>query len=105
MHIKRTICLVLLFLFFASTALGASPEVYTHSGEIAAIDLQHGTVVVEVPVEQGALTVGGPLIPAATLRKGEQRARLDDFSVGEQVQISWEKTDETLLIHRLVASK
>jgi hypothetical protein len=85
-------------------ALAADPDVYTYTGEISAIDLDHGTVVVEVPVEQDSLTVGGTLIPQATLSKSGQKVELEEFSVGERVQVTWEKTDETHLIHGLVAA-
>ncbi len=105
MKIRLITIIALMAFSFAPTAMAAQPKVYTHSGEISAIDLQHGTVVVEVPVEQGTMTVGGPLIPEAALRKDGKKADLNDFSVGENVQISWEKTDETLMIHRLVASR
>ncbi len=94
-----------MLLVFSSAAWSASPPLHSLRGEIAAIDLQHGTVVVEVPVEQGSLTVGGPVVPDAALQKNGKKVDLNAFSVGEEVQVAWEKTDETLLIHRLVAAK
>jgi hypothetical protein len=64
-----------------------------------------GTVVVEVPIANDQmLTVGGPLVETATLKKnGGGQVDLTAFQEGEWVDITWQKTDETLLIKALAA--
>jgi hypothetical protein len=105
MNTKLIMCFSLILVLAPGiSALAADPEVYTYTGEISAIDLQHGTVVVEIPVENDTMTVGGPVVPEATIHKEGADAELNQFSVGERVQVTWEKTDETHLIHRLVAT-
>ena len=50
---------------------------YAMRGHIAAIDMAHSTVVIEVPIGKKSFTVGGPLDPRAVLQKGERPAELD----------------------------
>ncbi len=92
--------MILAFLYVPAGA--QQSHMYTMTGKIAAIDLQHDTVVVEVPVKGNQmLTVGGPLVSDAKLRKGGEATDLNQFNVGESVSVTWQKTDETLLIHGL----
>jgi len=79
--------------------------VYQMKGEVAAIDLEYNTVVVEVPVKGGQmLTVGGPLSSEALLQKGGKKVGLADFKVGEQVWVKWRLTDKTHVILFLKAA-
>jgi hypothetical protein len=74
-------------------------------GEVAAIDLEHNMVVVEVPVKGGQmLTVGGPLSSEVLLQKGGKEVKLADFKVGEQVWVKWRLTDKTHVILSLKAA-
>ena len=94
--------LPLMILAMLCVPAGAQSQMYTMTGKIAAIDLEHDTVVVEVPVKDDQmLTVGGPLVSDARIRKGGQSTDLDQFNIGESVAVTWQKTDETLLIHGL----
>jgi len=79
-------------------------KVYTMSGRIDAIDMDTDTIVVEVPIKGNeTMTIGGPVIEDATLQKDGRQVDLDEFEVGEWVEVTWEKTDETLLIQKLAA--
>jgi hypothetical protein len=79
-------------------------KVYTMSGRIDAIDSDTDTVVVEVPVEgEETRTIGGPVIDEAALHKDGREVDLDAFDVGDWVEVTWEKTQETHVIHKLAA--
>jgi hypothetical protein len=74
-------------------------------GEVAAIDLQHKTVVVEVPVKgEKMLTVGGQLSPDALLKKGGKKVELAGFKVGDHVWVKWKVTEKTHVILSLKAT-
>jgi hypothetical protein len=75
-------------------------RVYTNLGSISAIDLMHGTIVVEVPINGEQMTVGGPLVENARLMKGDRSVQLDDFNVGESVYVKWQYTQTG---HRIMA--
>jgi len=62
------------------------------SGVIAAIEPASQTVVIEVPLGKEKLTVGGPLSPKASVKKGGKTVRLDNLRVGDHVRISWRQT-------------
>lgn len=80
----------------------AGSQTYGGEGEISAIDMEHRTVVVEVPIEMGTtFTVGGPLAPKATLKKNHAPAMLDDFSVGDQVKVQWRPVESGHMIEML----
>ena len=76
----------------------AAEKVYEMVGDITAVDLAHNTVVIEVPLERGAFTVGGPLSARATLFRGEQSVDLSDFQAGDRVIVKWEATEKGHLI-------
>lgn len=76
----------------------AAKKVYEMVGDIAAIDLAHNTVVIEVPLERGMFTVGGPISARAELFRGEQSVELSDFQVGDRIIVKWEATEKGHLI-------
>lgn len=83
------IMLVLAVVFFLSlcgTQSWAGEKRYLMVGDITAIDLKHNTVVIEVPLEKALFTVGGPLSPAAVLKRGDQLVGLADFRVGDRLR-------------------
>lgn len=86
------ISLFCVFLMTASPAVAAS-EVYTNRGMLSAVDLDHETVVVEVPVKSGLMTVGGTLTNGADLKRGGRPAKLNDFVKGEEVVVRWQYTE------------
>jgi hypothetical protein len=81
----------------------ADKKVYEMVGDIMAIDLEHNTVVIEVPLEKGMFTVGGPISARATLLKSNQSVGLSDFQIGERVVVKWEATEKGHLILLLKA--
>jgi len=96
--------IILCLCFLGAQSWSAGP-VYQMKGEAAAVDLEHNTVVVEVPVKGGQmLTVGGPLSSEALLQKGGRKADLADFKVGDQVWVKWRLTDKTHVILSLKAA-
>jgi hypothetical protein len=84
---------LVLFGLNASGIQAAASHVYTNRGDISAIDVDYETIVVEVPVSGQMMTVGGPLVPDADLKRGDRSVSLDDFSVGESVTVKWRYTD------------
>ncbi len=101
--LKRTIQLTLPLLlvgFLFSNVYAGGP--YSMTGKISAINEQHNTVVVQVPLKDNQMmTVGGPVVPNAKLRKDGKKADLNDFNVGDKVVVTWRKTDQTLPIYGL----
>jgi hypothetical protein len=102
---STTLVLAVIFSLTIIAAQSWSAErVYQMRGEVAAIDLQHKTVVVEVPVKGGKmLTVGGPLSTDALLKKDGRSVDLSDFHAGEKVTVKWKVTKQTHLILSLRA--
>lgn len=101
---------IALFTFILVAGVGSvsakKSQVYTMTGRIAAINLNYDTVVVEVPVKDGQLmTVAGPLVDNAQLKKDGRNSNLQDFEIGNQVTVTWEKNDDGLFIRRLVANR
>ena len=80
-------------------------EVEAHNrcapGEIRHIEIESGTVVVEVPLGSQSHTVGGPLSVGAALEKRGARVSLLDFHVGDRVRVEWERTETGHIIDRL----
>lgn len=74
---------------------------YKMAGEITAINLNHRTVVIEVPMDKKKFTVAGPLVKGARLTRNSQKARLSDFKVGEKVFVRWHSSDEGHKIDRI----
>lgn len=94
----------LLVVGWVLSAQAAESNIYTMNGRISAINLNAGTVVVQVPVKNNQLlTVAGPVVQNASLKKDGKKADLNAFKVGDQVQVTWQKTARTLLIKRLAA--
>lgn len=90
-------------LLIAWGTAAAGGHTRTLTGQISAVDPDHSTVVVEVPVGDQKLTVGGPLAQDAQLRKDGSSADLKTFKVGDRVSVTWQRTDKGIAIHRLVA--
>ena len=76
---------------------------YVMAGNITAIDLDHQTVVIEVPLASKMFTVAGPLASDAKLSKKMKTADLDDFMVGERVTVRWHSTSSGHVIDGLAA--
>jgi hypothetical protein len=98
--VAGTIAMVLVA--WGTAAAGGHTQTLT--GHIAAIDTNHSTVVVDAPVGDRQLTIGGPLAEDAQLRKDGRTADLNAFQVGDRVSVTWQRTDKGISIHRLVAS-
>lgn len=81
----------------------AGERIYEMPGDITAIDLGFNTVVVEVPIAGKSFTVGGPLSPDASLKRGGRTIRLSDFRVGDRVIIKWNATEKGHIILALNA--
>ena len=71
-----------LVLVFPVTVFGDAHEMnrYKMNGKIRGIDLNHQTIVIEVPLGSTLFTVGGPLASDAKLTRSGQPATLSDFS-------------------------
>jgi len=81
----------------------AGEKIYDMSGDITAIDLEFNTVVVEVPLAGKSFTVGGPLSPEASLKKGGRTIDLSDFQVRDRVIIQWKATEKGHIILAITA--
>ena len=96
---------ILIFLTIAAVPAvsGAmTPKLYRMQGRITAIDPAAHTVVVNVPLtEKTNFTVAGPLAKDAILRRGDKKAALSDFKVGEWVTVEWMPTSQGHLIKEL----
>ena len=98
----RLIILTLLFamfLFVFQTMAGE--KIYLMTGKITVINQDRDTVVIEVPLEKGLFTVGGPLSSNAVLKKRGKSAKLSDFAVGEQVKVRWRSTEKGHVIEMI----
>ena len=73
-------------------------KIYKMKGTITAIELVYQTVVVEVPMGKRMFTVGGPLATDAVVKKGKNRAELNDFKIGDSVIVKWKVTEKGHLI-------
>ena len=103
-HIIAMAGAVVMTLCLLVTQSWSAGPVYQTKGEVAAIDLEHNTIVIEVPVKGGQmLTVGGPLSSEASLHKGGKEVKLADFIMGEEVWVKWRLTDKTHVILSLKA--
>lgn len=103
-HLSITMAWALAMLLLAWGTAFADNQIHTLTGSITAIDLNYDTVVVDVPMGDQKLTVGGPLVEDAELSKNGREADLNDFEVGDQVVVTWERTDDRVLIQRLVSN-
>ena len=73
-------------------------KIYRMKGTITAIEMDSRTVVVEVPLGKRMFTVGGPLATDAVIKKGKNRAELNDFKIGASVIVKWRATEKGHLI-------
>ena len=87
------------FLGLGVMAVHAASQVYTNRGEITAIEPAYDTVVVEVPKDGQRMTVGGPLVEGAELKKDGRSVQLSDFHTGETVTVRWRYTEKG---HRII---
>ena len=89
----------------ASETKGAvsSGKVYTMSGKITAVDVPDNTAMIECPEGKKMFTVAGALDPKAVLKKGGKASKLQDFKVGEQVEVKWHSGPDGHLILMLSA--
>ena len=85
----------------AWSSMAAADTMYVMKGYILAIEKVSNTVVVEIPLEDDLLTVGGPLSSKAVLKKEKKAAKLDDFKKGEHVTVRWRATDTGHMIEGL----
>jgi hypothetical protein len=85
--------LLVCLLMAAAPSAEAASEVYTNTGTLASISLDYETVVVEVPVKDRSMTVGGPLVESAEVKRGGRPAALKDFREGEKVTVDWRYTE------------
>ena len=97
LFILNILFVILLFAFHVE----ASEKIYLMTGKITAINQDRNTVVIEVPLEKGLFTVGGPLSSNAVLKKRGKSARLSDFAVGEQVKVRWRSTEKGHVIEMI----
>ena len=98
---STAILAAVVFSFVLTSALAANAaatRVYSNRGTISGIDLNHDTIVVEVPVRGDQMTVGGPLVKGAKLMKNGQPVQLKDFKDGESVWVKWQYTKTGLYI-------
>lgn len=87
------------FLLFSSVSLA---QIHRMAGKITAIDLEHRTVVVEVPIaDNQTFTVAGPLTEDTILVRNAEWVELNDFEIGEKVLVRWHSTEEGHKIDRL----
>ena len=73
-------------------------KIYGMKGTITAIEMGTRTVVVEVSLGKRMFTVGGPLATDAVIKKGKNRAKLNDFKIGDPVIVKWRVTETGHLI-------
>lgn len=85
---------VLLMLCGGPLTAHAGDKVYTGQGVLAAIDFQHDTIVVQIPVNDGEMTVAGPLAAGARVTVEGQTAGLHFLELGKTVTVTWKRTPE-----------
>lgn len=88
------VAFILLILFGGLLTARAQDKIYTRQGILTAVDYQHDTIVVEVPVNGREMTVAGPLALGASVVKEGHTAGLADLEVGATVTVKWERTPE-----------
>jgi len=72
----------------------AQDRIYTRQGVLTAVDFQHDTIVVQIPVNGREMTVAGPLAAGARVTVEGQAAGLDFLEVGKTVTVTWKRTPE-----------
>jgi len=89
------------FMLLVALPLVVFAQSYKMTGKITGIDLNHQTIVIEVPLGSQMFTVGGPLASDARLTRNNQEAKLKDFNVGEKVTVIFHSNDQGHVIDRL----
>jgi hypothetical protein len=90
------------FCLLVTQSMG-SEYVCKSKGKIEVIDCDRGTVAVEVLMGDTYSSVIGPLRPNAIVKIGGQVAKLEDFSVGDEVTVRWIRTNKQDVIEALEA--
>ena len=85
---------LLMMVFGGPLTAHAGDKLYTRQGVLAAVDFQHDTIVVQIPVNGQEMTVAGPLAVGARVLVEGQTAGLDFLEVGKTVTVTWKRTPE-----------
>lgn len=102
---KRLLCIVIFTFFITLWIGGLSPALssnYKMTGILTAVNLSARVVVIEVDLNRGQFTVAGPLMPHAKLFRFGRYARLEEFKIGEPVDVEWHRTTAGHVIDRLL---
>jgi L,D-transpeptidase ErfK/SrfK len=89
---------------YQGTAFAASGE-FRGSGEVIVISPSSQTVVIDVVKGSKPRIVGGKIAVDATLMKGDFRADLKNFQVGDMVDVVWRVTDSGKEILAMLAAE
>lgn len=96
--IQKVVPIFFFILIFAPPLVASSPDnegsILTGQGELINLDLEHQSVVVEVPLNGRVYTVAGRLSPETLVRKNDLATDLSAFKVGDSVKIGWRKTQK-----------
>lgn len=84
------------------TSSPATAERFKMSGEITYVNMQHNTVVIEVPMGKEMFTVAGPLAGDAKVMKNGRNAELSDFQVGEKATVTFHSNPQGHVIDSLM---
>lgn len=77
---------------------------YAMTGKISAIDPQSHTIVINVHEGKQIFTVAGPLSPNAVLKQGGRKVALNNFKLGECVNVKWDATKGGQIITTLISA-
>ena len=90
---------------FITSSFGSSPALasgYKMTGILTAVNLSARVVVIEVNRNRDRFTIAGPLASNAKLFKSSRFARLEEFKIGEAVDVEWHRTADGHVIDRLL---
>jgi hypothetical protein len=99
---SKIIPMVLIFIFVLAFPFIVFGQSYKMTGKITGIDLNHQTIVIEVPLGSQMFTVGGPLAPDVRLTRADKPVKLKDFHVDEIVTVVFHSTDQGHVIDRII---
>ena len=97
---KRLLLSLLSLASLPVAALGGTLEVgesRTVEGKIAAVDVAHRSVVLEVPTPKGDWTVGVTLEDGVAPQSGGRSLAVDDLSPGAQARLRYVRRDGRLV--------
>lgn len=98
---RRQIPLITWLVLVLATAVNAATlaagEVRTAEGPVAAVDVAHRAVVIEVPTPKGDLTVGVTLEDGVVPRASAAEVPLDQVRVGEKARLKYVRRDGRLV--------